>query len=131
MDIESLTPFLLILSPFLVAFFLEALVVYFFRLKGFWASLGLTVVVNLLSLALVYFVASALLAKLGYDVGSFNGLSLSLPVVAFLWWFSSVAEGLFMHLFFRGAQKPRVWLASMVMNLVSYLFLYVFIVNSH
>jgi len=131
MSIESLTPFLIVLAIFLIAFLIEALVLYFFKLKKFWASFGISVLVNLVSLTLIYYVAAAVLHALGYDMGKYNGLNLQLPVVAFLWWFSVVVEGLLLCFFFSRDELKRAFIASIFMNFLSMLFLYAFIINSH
>ena len=128
MNMESFVPFILIFAPFIIAFLLEAIVLYFFRLKKFWGSVGLSFLVNLVSIVLVYFVASLVLSKVGYE---FNGLQLDVPVVTFLWWFSIIAEGLLLKPFTRGLETKRIFMASILMNTISYLFLYLFIVYSH
>lgn len=130
MNIESLDLFLLVLAPFLAVFVIEALVIYFFKLKGFWISLGLSIVVNLLSFALIYFAAAPLLSLLGYDLGKFNGLNLSLPVVSFLTWFSIIVDGVLLQLFNRQLDRKRIFIASIVMNILSYFFFYFFIINN-
>lgn len=127
MRIDSILPFLLVLLPFALAFFTEALVVYFFKISRFWASLGSVIVINLLVLLLLYG-SSLLLGKLGYE---FNGLLLPLPVMLFFWWLSVVADGALLKLFFRKADGKQVYLASILMNTLSYLVLYFFITNSH
>lgn len=124
---DSIFPFLLILLPFALAFFVEALVVYFFRIRRFWVSLVSVIVINLFTLLLLYG-SSLLLGKLGYE---FNGLRLALPVLLFFWWLSVMADGALLKLFFRKANGKQVYLASIVMNTLSYLLLYFFITNSH
>lgn len=131
MTIESFLPFLLILAPFLIAFTLEAAVMAVYKLKPFWACLGISVLVNLVSIALLYFVASAILSLFGYDTANFNGFILAPQSVVFLCWFSIIAEGLLLRLFIRKARRKTIFLASIVMNALSFLFLYFFIVNSH
>ena len=131
MNIESLLPFLFFIGLFLVAFLIEALVLYFFNLRLFWKAAGLSILINLLSLAVIYFIASALLSLLGYDVRSFNGLNPPVQVTAFLWWLSVIADGLLLMLFLRRQDKSKIFLASIIMNWLSFLFLYFFIVNSH
>lgn len=128
MNIESLVPFFLIIAPFLIAFFVESLVIYFFKLKPFWQSAGISIIINLLSIALVYFVASFILSRIGYE---FNGLQLRLPVVAFIWWISVIAEGFLLLLFCRNQKREKLFQASLVMNTVSYLILYFIVTNSH
>lgn len=130
MNIESLDLFLLVLAPFLAVFIIEALVIYFFKLKGFWVSLGLSIVANLLSFALIYFAAAPLLSLLGYDLGKFNGLNLSLPVVSFLTWFSIIVDGVLLQLLNRQLDRKRIFIASIVMNILSYFFFYFFIINN-
>lgn len=127
MNVESIVPFILIITPFAIAFLLEALVIYFFKLKSFWAAVGVAYLMNLLSLAVLYG-CSLLLGKLGYE---FNGLRLPVQVMLALWWVSVIADALLLQLFAKKAEKSRVYFSSLVMNVFSYLFLYVFIVNSH
>lgn len=126
MNFESLSPFLLLVAPFVVAFFMEAIVMYFFTIRSFWPSVGLSFFINLLSLGVLY-VGSIFLSKLGYG---FDGLRLPLPVVFAFWWLSVVADSAFLGLFSKG-QKRLVYRCSIVMNTFSYLFLYLFITNSH
>lgn len=127
MNADSMLPFLLIVTPFAIAFLLEAAVLYFLRIKRFWPAVGISVAVNLLSLAVLYG-SSLLLNKLGYE---FNGLRLPLQVILACWWLSIIADGLLLQLFSPKAEKRMVYTASLVMNTVSYLFLYFFITNSH
>ena len=127
MTIDSILPFLLIVAPFAIAFFVEALVIYFSRIKRFWPALGLSVVINLVTMAVLYG-SSLLLAKLGYE---FNGLQLPVQVVLFLWWLSVLADGLLLSLFASNAPRKNVYLASIAMNTISYAFLFFFITNSH
>ena len=127
MNVESIYPFLLIVAPFAIAFFMEALVIYFFRIKVFWAAIGSSLVVNLVSLAVLYG-SSLLLGKLGYE---FNGLLLPLQVILFLWWLSVITDGILLQLFSSKTNKKTVYTASIVMNTVTYLFLYFFITNTH
>ena len=131
MNVESLDLFLLVLAPFLAVFLIEALVMYFSKLKGFWASLGLSIVINLVSLALIYFAAAPFLSLLGYDLGKFNGLNLSLPVVSFLTWFSIVIDGILLQLLNRKLDRKKIFIAAIVMNILSYFFFYFFIINSN
>jgi hypothetical protein len=127
MNLETVSPFLLIVAPFFVAFLLEAFVIYFFRLKRFWASAGIAFLINLLSLGVLYG-SSLLVGKLGYE---FNGLQLPLQVVLFLWWLSIVADGILLRFFAKNTERKRIYLCSIVMNTLSYFFLYFFITNSH
>lgn len=128
MNIESLLPFLLILLRSLgIAFFLEALVIYFFKIKRFWPAVGLSFGLNFLGLVVIY-VASWLIGKLGYE---FNGLLLPLPVIFALWWISVITDALLLRAFAPQVLPKTVLLSSIVMNTVSYLFLYFFITYSH
>jgi hypothetical protein len=127
MAVQSIFPFLLFLLPFAVAFLMEAVVIYFFKLKGFWASVGLSVLINVITLGVLY-VSSLVVGKLGYVV---NGLLVPIQVLLFFWWLSVIADGLLLQLFSSKAEKQRIYLASLVMNSISYLFLYFFISNSH
>ena len=131
MDVESFVPFLLLLAPFVIAYLLEALVIYFFKLKRFWGSIGVALLVNLVSLALIYYVGAPVLGKLGYEVGQFNGLNLQIQVVAFLCWFSIIIDGLLLQVFCKKADKKRIFTAAIVMNILSYLFFHFFIIYSH
>jgi hypothetical protein len=127
MNIESLTPFLLIIAPFFIAFLLEALVIYFFKLRQFWPSVGISFLINLLAL-LVLYVGCLLLTKIGYEL---NVLQFPIQVTLFLWWLSMITDGILLQLLSRREEKKRIYLTSIVMNSVSYLFLYFFISNSH
>lgn len=127
MNADSILPFLLIVAPFAIAFLLEAAVLYFLRIKRIWPAVGTAIAINLLSLAVLYG-SSLLLNKLGYE---FTGLRLPLQVILALWWLSVVADGLLLQLFAPKAEKQAVYTASLVMNSLSYLFLYYFITNSH
>jgi len=131
MDIESVVPFLLLLSPFAIAFFLEALVIYFFKLKRFWVGLGLSVLINLIGLAIIYFVGSPVLGAIGYDIGQFNGLNLQTQVVVFFCWLSILIDGLLLQLLIKHPDKKRIYTCSIVMNILSYLFIHFLIVYSH
>lgn len=127
MNIESILPFLLIIGLFVFAFFAEGVVLYFFKVKHFWASIGTSFVVNILSLLVLYACAS-LVGKLGYEL---NGLRLPVQVTLFFWWVSVFADALLVQWFAPKTETHRIYLASVVMNSLSYLFLYFFIANSH
>jgi hypothetical protein len=128
MNIQSLVPFLLILLKSLgIAFLLEALVIYFLKIKRFWPAVGVSVVVNLLALVVLYG-AILLMEKLGYE---FNGLQLPLQVLLALWWVSVIVDGLLLSAFSPKLPKKTIFLSSIVMNAISYLFLSFFIINNH
>lgn len=131
MNLESLLPLFILLAVFLLAFATEALVMAFFKLKKFLPAFGISVVVNLASLVLLYFFASRFLSVLHYDIGKPNGLNTQFQVMAFLWWFCTMTEGIFLSLLLRREQKEKVFLVAAVMNLASFVFLYVFDVISH
>ncbi|MFL5809754.1 MAG: hypothetical protein ACJ749_09540, partial [Flavisolibacter sp.] len=80
------------------------------------------------TIILLYFLGVYALSKFGYE---FNGLQLDFPVVLFLWWLSVMVDGLALQLFAKTVQKQKIFMASIVMNSLSYLFLYFFISNSH
>ena len=127
MEFESIRPFLyIILQTIGFVFLLEALVIYFFKIKTFWTALGVSVLINILSFVVLYGGAT-LTGKLGYE---FNGLQLPLQVMAFLWWISVIADGLLLKLLSRKAEKRDYFLPSIVMNTFSFLFLYFFVINS-
>jgi hypothetical protein len=128
MNAESLLPFFLIIAPFTIAFLLEAVVLYYFRIQPVTRTTGVAIAVNIVNLAIIFFAVMPLVVRLGYD---FNGLNLPIQVVVFLWWFSSWADGLLLTFFLRKQDKSRIFAASILMNFLSYLFLYIFIVNSH
>lgn len=115
----------------MVAFVLEAAVMVLFKIKKFGAAFGISIIVNLISLALLYFLAGRFLSALGYDIGKPNGLNTQFQVVAFLWWFCTVAEGLLLSLFLRRQPREKIFLASALMNLASFVFLYLFDIISH
>jgi hypothetical protein len=131
MNIESFLPFLLILTPFAAAFFLEAAVMFFLKLKPFRTCLGISILTNLLSFALLYFVGSPLLSLFGYDTANFNSFNLHPQTVAFLCWVSIIVEGLLVGFLLRSVPTKRVFTASISMNVLSFIFLYLFIANSH
>lgn len=131
MNIESLLPFFLLLAVLLFAFAVEAAVMAFFKLKKFWPAVGVSLLVNLASLALIYFLAAPFLSLLGYDIGKPNGLNMQVQVILFLWWFAAVTEGILLSLFLRRQKKPQIFLVSVVMNTASFVFLYVFDIISH
>jgi hypothetical protein len=126
MQIESYYPFLLVIAPFAFAFLSEAFVIYFFRLKPFWAAVGMGILINLLSLGVLY-VGSLLVGKLGYTL---NGLQLPAQVTLFFWWLSVLTDGLLLQLFTKKATLDKIYLCSLVMNTLSWLFLYLFITNN-
>ena len=127
MEFESIRPFLyIILQTIGFVFLLEALVIYFFKIKTFWTALGVSVLINILSFVVLYGGAT-LTGKLGYE---FNGLQLPLQVMAFLWWISVIADALLLKLLSRKAEKKDYFLPSIVMNTFSFLFLYFFVINS-
>lgn len=127
MNVQSVTPFLLIVAPFLVAFLLEAFVIFFFKLRTFWAALVAAFAVNLVTLAVLYG-AGLLIGLLGY---SLNGLRLPFQVFFLFWWISVVFDGLLLQAFTKRPNTHLIYVASIVMNTVSYLFLYLFISNTH
>lgn len=127
MNVQSIIPFLLIIAPFALAFLLEALVIYFFKVKRFWGSLGLSILINLFTIGVLYG-ASLLLTQLGYTM---SGFRFPVQVVLTLWWVSVVVDGLLLQVFSQKARSRTVYLSSIVMNTVSYLFLYLFLSNSH
>ena len=129
MSFESLL--LVLFGVLLLAFFIEALVIYFFKIKLFWNSVGVSIVVNLISFTLFYYLGSAFLTKLGYDAVQLNGLNLPFRGIAFLWWFTTVVEGVVLQLLSPKQKKRDIYLASMIMNAISLFFLHFFIENSH
>ena len=127
MNVEIIYPFLLLIAPFVMAFFLESLVIYFFRLESFGKSLVLSLLLNLASLLFLY-VNSMVVGKLGYAM---NSLQLPLQVVFFFWWLSILADGFLLQLFAKKAGTQQLYVCSLVMNTVSYLFISIFIRYSH
>lgn len=126
MNADSFLPFLLLVAPFAIASLLEAIVIYFFKLRLFWPSIGFSLLVNILSLCVLY-ASSLLMTKLGYE---FNGLRLPLQVLLALWWVSVMTDGLLLQLFLKSDRK-KIYTASIAMNSLSFLFLYFFVMNSH
>lgn len=125
MQLENYYPFLLIMVPFAIAYFAEALVIYLFRLKPFWAALGISLLTNFLSLAVLYG-SSILLGKLGYSV---RGLQLPVQVMLFFWWLSVLTDGLLLQLLTKREELNKIYLCSIVMNSFSWLFLYMFVTH--
>lgn len=128
MNLEILTPYLIILTPFTIAFLLEAVVIYSFKMKRPWPALGVSILINLISLALFFYAAVPLIGKLNYEV---NGLHFPLQLFFFIWWFCTVTDGFLLRLFLRNQPAERIFKVSAVMNACSTLFFYFFIVNSH
>jgi hypothetical protein len=126
MQFERYYPFLLIIAPFAFAYVAEALVIYFFRLKSFWASIATSILINLVTL-LVLYGSGLLLGKLGYLI---NGLELPLQIIVFFWWLSIMTDGFLLQLFTKKAVTKNIFLCSIVMNTISWLFLYLFITNN-
>jgi len=127
MNVQSVTPFLLIIAPFVIAFLLEALVIFFFKLKRLWPALGISILINLVALAVLYG-ASLAIGQLGYHL---NGLRLPYPVFFTFWWLSVIVDGLLLQVFSRRSDARKIYLASIVMNTLSFVFLYLFISNTH
>jgi hypothetical protein len=127
MNLESLSPFLLLIAPFAFAFLIEAATIFLFRLKSLGLAMGISVLVNLLTLAVLYGFG-LLLGRLGYNL---SGLQVPLPAVAFLWWLSMIIDALLLQLFLKGKDRKQVFLCSIIMNTVSYLFLYVVVSYDH
>jgi Na+/melibiose symporter-like transporter len=69
-----------------------------------------------------------LLGRLGYNL---SGLQVPLPAVAFLWWLSMIIDALLLQLFLKGKDRKQLFLCSIIMNTVSYLFLYVIVSYDH
>lgn len=131
MNIESLLPLYILLAVFLLAFAAEAAVMTLFKLKKFWPAFVLSLFLNVVSFSLIYFLARPFLSSLGYDIGKFNGLNLQAQVIAFLWWFCVMVEGSLLTLFLRRSANSRVFVVAALMNLGSFIFLYVFDIVSH
>ncbi len=123
---ESVYPFLLVVAPFAIAFLIEAVVIFLFRVKRFWPALGVSLAINILSLAALY-LGSLLAGKMGYAL---DGMVVPLPVLFFFWWLSVMADGLLLQLFTRGQNSERLFLCSVIMNTLAWLFLYLFIVTT-
>ena len=127
MNVDIIYPFLLLIAPFLFAFILESIIIYFFRLESFGRSLVLSLLLNLATLLILY-VAGIILLKI---LNSMNSLLLPLQVVFFFWWLSVLADGFLLQLFAKKAGRQKLYICSLVMNSVSYLFLALFIQYSH
>lgn len=124
MNFESIVPLLLPVALILILFQLEALVLFFFKMKSFLGSLGVSALVNVMSLVVLYGVGHYVVPLFGYDVNGFP-----LPVVALLWWTSIVGEGFFLQLFIKKGDRARIFQAAIVMNTVSFLFFFLAIIN--
>ena len=123
---ESVYPFLLIVAPFAVAFLIEAVIIFLFGIKRFWIALGISLGLNLLSLTILY-AGSRIIGNLGY---TFDGMLVPLQVLLFFWWLSSVTDGFFLQLFSKETKKETIFLCSTLMNTLSWLFLYFFIITT-
>ena len=127
MSTENILPFVLFITPFVLAFLIEAVVIYFFKIKRFWPGVLVAFLVNLLSL-LVLYGSSLLMGKMGYE---FTGLRLPIQVILALWWLSVLSDALLLQLFAPRVERRTIITAALVMNAISYFFLYFFITNSH
>ena len=128
MNAQSLVPILLLIMPFVLAFLIEALVIYFFKLYSFWRAIGFSFIINILTIGIMAFAVVPIIGKLGYTI---DGLQSPPPVFVFLWWVSAVVDGFLLMLLPPRKKNQSVFIASILMNAVSYLFLYFFIVYSH
>lgn len=118
----NFAPLLLVLLPFALAFLIEATTIYFFKLRGLWASIGLSVVINLLVIVAVVFAVMPLLGRLNYGV---SALQFPLPVAVFLCWLSILLDGLLLRAFIKNRPAVRVFAASAVMNVLSWVVLFI------
>jgi hypothetical protein len=126
MNFESILPFLLFVAPFVIAFFLEAVVIYFFKLKTFWVGMGVSFLINILSLGVLSF-GVRMLSGLGY---AFDGMRFPVQAMLALWWLSVVVDGILFQFFIK-KKKEVVYVASLIMNTVSYSFLYIMVASTH
>jgi hypothetical protein len=100
----------------------EGLVLFLFKAGNYGQTLGIALVANLVSLVLGFIIWNAL--PTDPDVESLSEVLLS---YALLWAISVVSEALIIKLMKRSLPWRRIWTASIVMNLVTYIILYFFI----
>ena len=126
MQLETIYPFLLVIGLFAMVCLLEAVVIYFFLLKRPGKAMLLAFTVNLLTLPLLYG-SNFFLGKLGYAI---SGLVFPLQVIFFFWWLSVLFDGLLLQAFTKQRDVARVYVCTLAMNSVSYLFLYFFVIHT-
>lgn len=131
MSVESFLPFVLLFSPLLLAFVLEAAVLTAFRIQRFWKAFAVSVLLNLLSLTSLFYLVPFVLQPLGYDAVQFNGLTMPLRVVAFLWWFATLLEGFLLTLCYKRQPREKLFLCAAIMNALSFSLFYLFVTFSH
>ena len=114
----------LVLIPLLffmvVCGLLEGMVIYLFRIRRYPVAIGHALVVNIVSL-LAGYLLWPLISRIGLDLGSKR---LQLPTLAFLWLLTVLIEAPVLKLLNRAQAWERVFMASIVMNFLSYLIFY-------
>jgi len=102
------------------AIFAEAVVMLLFKLNRFGKCLLDSSIVNIASLVVGFMIFESRLVR-----GEGRNGDLSLPSWLTLFAITAIVEGLLLMLLNRKLPRARIWLASIVMNLVSYLALYI------
>ncbi|MFI5185280.1 MAG: hypothetical protein ACHQF0_00990 [Chitinophagales bacterium] len=117
--VDSATPTTLIIFM-LFTIFAEAVVMLLFKLNRFGKCILDSSIVNIASLIVGFIIFQAGLVRAqGRDA------NLSLPSWLILFALTTVVEGFLLMLLNRKLPRARIWLTSIVMNLVSYLILFI------
>ncbi|HWC54807.1 MAG TPA: hypothetical protein VG676_14565 [Chitinophagaceae bacterium] len=110
--------FLILLLILLVVILLESVVMLIFKINNFWKSFIHSACVNICSTIAGYVILSQ---------NFFNEKISSLGQWFIFFAITIVIEGLLMMLLYTKMPRARLWLVTLVMNIVSYLFLYLII----
>ncbi|HVT83725.1 MAG TPA: hypothetical protein VHD35_00915 [Chitinophagaceae bacterium] len=95
---------------------IEAVVMVLFKIGNFWKAFSHSSIVNIVSTIVGYILINQL--------DPLSGKISSLEQWLIFYWVTVVMEGLLMMLLFTHTSKSKLWLVTVVMNLVSYVFLY-------
>jgi len=113
---------ILIVAMFVVIL-VEAGIIVYFKLNNFKRALAYSSIVNIASLAVGFVLVPALERR------SHNEIEKESLWVWLLFFITTVlTEGLLLMLMIKKAPKQKVWLAVIVMNVITYLLLYLFVV---
>jgi hypothetical protein len=126
----DVSAYLLLLLPVLLILFIllvEGLILYLFRIGKLMRSIGYAFVANGTSFLFCVFVAG-LVNLIGYHVSI---TSIPLPVLLLFCWLSIIIEAIIIKLLHRTTNTTQVFMASILLNFVTFLFFYLFLLFSH
>jgi len=113
---------ILIVAMFVVIL-VEAGIIVYFKLNNFKRALAYSSIVNIASLAVGFVLVPALERRFHNEI---EKESLWVWLLFFIT--TVLTEGLLLMLMIKKAPKQKVWLAVIVMNVITYLLLYLFVV---